>query len=140
MEMSDAKILIADDGRVMRLVLSNRLKDEGYEILQAENGREAVNLIEAHGDIDLVVLDVNMPEMSGIEALKKIRETLSQTRLPIIMATANDEDEDVVRAFELGANDFVSKPINFPVLMARVITQLKLKRAMEELERLANRD
>ncbi|NIP95000.1 MAG: response regulator [Akkermansiaceae bacterium] len=78
-----------------------------------------------------------MPDIGGMEVLAKIRESHDAAHLPVIMVTANDEDEDIVRAFEQGASDFVSKPINFPVMCARVKTQLKLKRVIEELERYA---
>ena len=88
--------------------------------------------------MDLVVLDIHMPDMGGLETLRHLRERYSAIQLPVIMATANDEDEDIIESFEAGANDFVSKPINFPVLFARMETHLKLKRAMEDLERLAN--
>ncbi|NNE94345.1 MAG: response regulator [Verrucomicrobiales bacterium] len=133
--MSEAKILIADDGKVMRVVLAASLKKNGYEVVEAENGQEAVDRLREHGDFDLVVLDIQMPELDGISALKEIRKSHSRVELPVIMATANDQEEDVVQAFELGANDFISKPINFPILKVRVETHIQLKRASEELAR-----
>ncbi len=132
--MSEARILIADDGKVMRVVITRKLKEKGYEVTAAAGGREALDLIERE-PFDLLLLDVSMPDMDGMETLERLRERFSAIQLPVIMATANDEDEDTVRAFELGANDYVLKPINFPVLYARIETQLKLKRATEELER-----
>lgn len=134
--MSDARILIADDGRVMRVVITRKLEERGYTVTEAASGVEALGQI-AQGAFDLVILDIHMPDLDGLETLERIRRDHTPIQLPVIMATANDENEDVLRAFELGANDFVSKPINFPVLFARVQTQIKLKRAMEELERLA---
>ena len=77
-----------------------------------------------------------MPGKNGTDTLRQLRQTWSQIQLPVIMVTSKDEEEDVVACFKDGANDFVAKPINFPILLARIETQLKLKRATEELERL----
>jgi len=134
--MSDAKILIADDGRVMRTVISAKLAEYGYSVTAVASGREALESIEQQ-PVDLVLLDIHMPDMDGLETLRYLRERHTAIQLPVIMATANDQDEDVIECFESGANDFVSKPINFPILFARMETHLKLKRAMEDLERLA---
>jgi DNA-binding response OmpR family regulator len=135
--MSEAKILVADDGRVMRTVITRKLEEKGYAVTAVASGREALDSIERE-PVDLLVLDIHMPDMGGLETLHHLRQRYTAIQLPVIMATANDEDEDVIGSFEAGANDFVSKPINFPVLFARMETHLKLKRAMEDLERLAN--
>lgn len=135
--MSHAKILIADDGRVMRTVIAAKLAEKGYSVTAVASGREALESIEQE-PVDLVVLDIHMPDTDGLETLRHLRQRFTAIQLPVIMATANDEDEDVIGSFEAGANDFVSKPINFPILFARMETHLKLKRAMEELERLAS--
>ena len=135
--MSDARILIADDGRVMRTVISAKLVASGYAVTAVASGREVLESIDKEA-FDLLVLDIHMPEMDGLETLHHLRERFTAIQLPVIMATANDRDEDVVGSFEAGASDFVSKPINFPVLLARVKTHLELKRAVEELERLAD--
>lgn len=132
--MSLAKILIADDGRVMRTVISAKLTEKGYAVTAVASGREALESIK-RDPVDLVVLDIHMPDMDGLETLRHLRESHTAIQLPVIMATANDQDADVIESFEAGANDFVSKPINFPVLFARMETHLKLKRAMEALER-----
>jgi DNA-binding response OmpR family regulator len=130
---SHGNILIADDGRVMRTVLSRKLSEKGYSVHESDGGLKAIEMI-ATGNFDLLVLDIIMPDLGGLEVLQRIRENLSPTELPVIMATANDESEDIVRAFELGANDYVTKPINFPVLLARIDTHLRLKRATEALQ------
>ena len=134
----ETHILIADDGLVMRTVISRKLQEKDSRVTAAPSGIEVMELIE-NTTFDLVLLDIHMPGMDGFETLRRLRKCFSQTQLPIIMATSKDEDEDVVRCFEAGANDFVAKPINFPVLFARIETQLKLKRATEELERLAGK-
>ncbi len=134
----ETHILIADDGLVMRTVISRKLQEKGYRVTAAPSGIEVMEFIE-NTIFDLVILDIHMPGMDGFETLQRLRERFSQNQLPIIMATSKDEDEDIVRCFDAGANDFVAKPINFPVLFARIETQLKLKRATEELERLAGK-
>ena len=134
--MRETRILTADDGKVMRVIISRKLEERGYTVSAVEGGRQALELIEREA-FDLVILDLYMPEMDGIETLLRLRRRFTAIQLPIIMATAKDDNEEVIRAFELGANDFVSKPINFPVLFARIETHLKLKRATEELARLA---
>jgi DNA-binding response OmpR family regulator len=136
--MSKAKILIADDGRVMRTVISAKLAEKGYTVTAVASGREALESMDRE-PVDLLVLDIHMPDMDGLETLRNVRERYTAIQLPVIMATANDEDEDVIESFEAGASDFVSKPINFPVLFARMETHLNLKRAMESLERLAEK-
>jgi class 3 adenylate cyclase len=87
---------------------------------------------------DLVLLDIMMPGMTGIEMLAKVRETQDGTELPIIMATAKDTREDIVEALGAGANDYVTKPIDFPVGLARVHTQLGLKQANDHVRALAS--
>ncbi|MDF1755095.1 MAG: response regulator [Verrucomicrobiales bacterium] len=133
--MSTAKILIADDGLVIRTVVSRKLTEAGYEVATACNGQEAIDKINSE-PFDLLLLDIYMPVLNGIEALRQLRQSYTQIQLPVIMATAKDEEAQVVSCFDDGANDFVAKPINFPILFARIETQLKLKRATEELERL----
>ena len=132
--MNDAKILIADDARVIRTVLTRKLEEAGYTVTAAENGQEVLEIIRRE-PFDLVILDLYMPGLDGLETTRAIRKIFSATHLPVIVATANNEEEHVLESFEAGANDFVSKPINFPVLQARMATHLKLKRALEELER-----
>jgi len=124
MEPTEHTLLVVDDEEMNRDVLSRRLERKGYQVVVAEGGREA---IDAVGDqaIDLVLLDVMMPEVDGLQVLEVLRRRHSQTELPIIMATAKGESEDVVRALELGANDYVVKPLDFPVVLARVESQLR---------------
>src|SRR5712691_13561804 len=93
-------------------------------------------MIEAQ-QFDLVLLDIMMPGISGLDVLKSLRQRYSVTDLPVIMATAKDQSEDIVAALQLGANDYVTKPLDFPVVLARIQTQLSLKRTMQEIQRLA---
>lgn len=117
-------ILVVDDNEVSRLTCSRVLQREGYMVVEAEDGRIALDQLQRVRP-DLVVLDVMMPGLSGLEVLAKIRQHSPPESLPVIMATARDQSRDVVEAFELGANDYVTKPVAFPVLLARVQAQLR---------------
>jgi sigma-B regulation protein RsbU (phosphoserine phosphatase) len=127
------RILVVDDNEMNRDMLSRRLIKQGYTVKTAPGGSEALEMIEKD-DTDLVLLDIMMPEMDGFEVLARIRETRSSSVLPVIMATAKDEGKDVVRALDMGANDYVTKPFDYPVVKARVATQVQLRRTHEELK------
>ncbi len=128
-----ARILVVDDNALNRDMLSRRLGRKGYEVEVAEVGEGALRLLE-NKPFDLVVLDWMMPGLSGIDVLKRIREQRSQVELPVIMATARTEAEDVVEALKAEANDYVTKPLNFDVVHARIRTQLGLVEAHRELK------
>lgn len=132
MQIDEAVILVVDDGKVNREILSRRLGKSGFQVVLAEDGTEALKLVEER-TFDLILLDVMMPGVDGLSVLKTVRQSFEPSQLPVIMTTAMDTSEDVVRALELGANDYVTKPINFPVLLARVQTQVGLKRATDAL-------
>ena len=117
-------------------MLSRRLIKRGYAVLTADGGARALELARGEA-VDLILLDIEMPGMTGLEVLKALRQTTTRADLPVIMATARDQGEDIVEALSLGANDYVTKPLDFPVVIARVESQLSLKRAMEEIRRLA---
>ena len=127
-----SRLLIVDDNELNRDMLARRLARKGYEIVLADSARQLPQRVKEEA-IDLVLLDIEMPEISGLEALKTLRETYSPIELPIIMVTAKDQSDDVVRALDLGANDYVTKPIDFAVALARIGTQLSHKRAQEGL-------
>ncbi|HVQ30177.1 MAG TPA: adenylate/guanylate cyclase domain-containing protein [Vicinamibacteria bacterium] len=129
-------VLVVDDNEMNRDMLSRRLAGRGYRVTGARDGREALRLVE-EGFFDAMLLDVMMPDLSGIEVLTRIRRTYSQSDLPVIMATARDASEDVVEALRLGANDYVTKPLDFPVVLARLETQLAVKKQKEQIARLA---
>ena len=130
-------LLVVDDNELNRDMLSRRLKSRGYAVVTAEDGPKCLDLVRSQ-PFDLILLDIMMPGISGIDVLKILRARYSVAELPIIMATAKDQGTDVVEALTLGANDYVTKPLDFPVVLARVENQLSLKRAMEEINRLAN--
>jgi class 3 adenylate cyclase len=125
-----------DDNELNRDMLSRRLGSRGFAVEVAEDGERALARVEQQA-FDLVLLDVMMPGLSGIEVLQRLRARWPESDLPVIMATARDTTEDVVEALRLGANDYVTKPLDFPVVLARVETQLTLKRQKQEIRRLA---
>jgi len=131
-------LLVVDDDESNRDLLARRLSRRGHTVVSADGGRAALDLIAAR-PFDAVLLDVMMPEMSGLEVLKRLREAYTTTQLPVIMATARNQSEDIVEALRLGANDYVTKPLDFPVVLARVQTQLLLKRAVEQATMLERR-
>ena len=126
------RLLVVDDNEMNRDMLSRRLARRGHEVVTAEGGAVALELIGTEA-FDVILLDIMMPGIDGLEVLKIVRETHGAADLPIIMATAKDESEDIVAAFKLGANDYVTKPLDFPVVLARVQTQLALKRSRDAL-------
>jgi adenylate cyclase len=130
------RLLVVDDNEMNRDMLSRRLKSKGYKVALAEDGQQALDML-AKDPYDLILLDVMMPGISGIDVLRAVRQTKSRGDLPIIMATAKDQSDDIVEALKLGANDYVTKPIDFPVCLARVQSQLALKRAQDQVKRLA---
>jgi serine/threonine protein kinase/CheY-like chemotaxis protein len=129
MKPEETRLLVVDDNEVNRDMLSRRLSRKGYQVKTAPNGHQALKMIESE-PFDLVLLDIMMPGLNGIEVLKILRQKYTTAELPIIMATAKDRSEDVVEALELGANDYVTKPIDFPVVLARVTAHLRQKIAV----------
>ena len=138
--MSDIKgnLLVVDDNEMNRDMLSRRLSRRGHTVATAEDGHVALDLIEQNA-FDVILLDIMMPGISGIEVLKTLRQSYSHADLPIIMATAKSEKEDMIAALKLGANDYVTKPLDFPVVLARVNTQLSLKRSQDALKKAHDR-
>lgn len=125
-------LLVVDDEEMNRDMLGRRLELEGYSVLTAPGGAEALNLIAEH-DFDAVLLDAMMPRMSGYEVLAELRKQHSAMDLPVLMATAKSQSEDIVTAFEIGANDYITKPINFPVAIARIRCQVAGKKLATQL-------
>lgn len=132
------RLLIVDDISDNRTILTRRFQRRGFDVVEAECGLTAIELIDKES-FDLVLLDVMMPGMDGIETLKRIRSQNSASTLPVIMVTAKSESTNIVDALELGANDYVTKPVDFAVALARVNTQISRKRAVERVA-LANEE
>lgn len=132
-ETTEHRILIVDDNEMNRDMLSRRLNRAGYAVLMAEDGEAGLSLIMEQS-VDLILLDIMMPGISGLDVLQQIRQSYSQVQLPIIMATAKDESDDIVKAFELGANDYVTKPIDLPVLLARIKMHLRTLQSSHPLQ------
>ncbi len=130
-------VLVVDDNELNRDMLSRRLRARGYKVEVAPDGPQALAMVAAQ-PVDLLLLDVMMPGMSGLEVLSRVRAQRSSSDLPVIMVTAKDASEDVIEALEKGANDYVTKPLDFPVVLARVRTQLALKAQADEIRLLAN--
>jgi diguanylate cyclase (GGDEF)-like protein len=128
------RILIVDDISDNRTVLTRRFQRRGFDVVEADNGLTAIELIDKDA-FDLVLLDVMMPGIDGIETLKRIRSQRSASALPVIMVTAKSESANIVDALELGANDYVTKPVDFAVALARVNTQISRKRAEQAVAR-----
>jgi two-component system, cell cycle response regulator len=128
--------LVVDDSRVNRLVLVRQLAGLGLEALEAENGAEALDLLRAHpGVIELVLLDVIMPELDGYATLERLRADDALRHVPVIVITAVDELDSVVRCIELGATDYLPKPFEPAILRARLAASLAGKRLRDlELE------
>jgi diguanylate cyclase (GGDEF)-like protein len=136
-------VLIVDDDEMARDVLSRRLERIGYSVTPVPDGHRALELI-AEQTFDVVLLDIKMPGLTGFQVLQAIRRIHSVTDLPVVMVTASDDSASIVEALELGASDYVTKPLDFPVALARIRTQLMLRQmvlaledANEKLERLS---
>ncbi len=125
-------ILIVDDEPVNLQVLTNQLSLHNYQVKQAADGEQAFKVIEEEDNIDLVLLDVMMPKLSGYEVCKIIREKYPIYNLPIIMLTAKNQPVDVVTGFQVGANDYLVKPFDKNELLARVKTLLTLKKTVKD--------
>src|SRR5580693_2822567 len=108
MSSRPSRLLIVDDNEMNRDMLARRLARKGYEIATTESAQQLLQRVREDA-VDLVLLDIEMPEISGLDALKTLREVYSATELPIIMVTAKNQSDDVVRALDLGANDYVTK-------------------------------
>ncbi len=131
-----AHVLLVDDDEENLKMLSRRLRGHGFTVALASDGEQALRLLD-ETPFDLVLLDVVMPGMSGLDVLRDLRARHAAADLPVIMATARDDSKDVVAALRLGANDYVTKPLDFPVVLARVATQLTLARAKARISSLA---
>lgn len=131
--MSNKRILIVDDEMHIRELIAYNLKTMGYEIVEAENGEEALEIFEKE-EPDLILLDIMMPGIDGLEVLRQIRQTHNQWQLPVIFITAKGEEIDKVVGLELGADDYLVKPFGVHELQARVKTVLRRLDSIKKAE------
>ncbi|NBI31150.1 response regulator transcription factor [Chengkuizengella marina] len=124
------KVLIVDDELRMRQLLMLYLQPNGFQCETVDNGKEAIHLLE-EGSYDLVLLDIMMPELNGFETAKMIREF---SNVPIIMLTARDQNDDMVKGLKVGADDYITKPFDEAVLMARIEAVLRRSHQMNKVE------
>jgi DNA-binding response OmpR family regulator len=117
-----AKILVADDEQLIRKLINDCLSKEGHEVIEAEDGLQALNIFKSYKDIDMALLDIMMPEIDGWEVCRKIRET---SGIPILLVSARSQDFDQIMGFESGADDYVTKPFSLTILSKRVDALLK---------------
>ena len=130
-----ASVLIVDDDEIMRETASEALTMAGFEVMFAENGRLAVEAIETYGP-DIILMDVMMPEMDGFDATRAIRRMPDFEQVPIFFMTALDDVDSINRAFEVGATDFITKPIQTVILVERIRFMIRALRMMDERRRL----
>jgi diguanylate cyclase (GGDEF)-like protein/PAS domain S-box-containing protein len=127
-----SRLLIIDDNEMNRDMLARRLRAKDFTVEVAAGAENLLDRIREN-QVDLVLLDIEMPEISGIDALQTLRQFYSPIQLPVIMVTARSQSDDIVTALNLGANDYVTKPIDFCVTLARITTQLSHKFSEEAL-------
>jgi putative two-component system response regulator len=135
--MNKPSILIVDDERFFINLLTDLLQPN-YHILSAASGQEAIELAQKH-KIDLIILDIIMPQMDGYEVSKELNKLYNSPPIPIIFLTVKDDIDDELKGFELGAVDYITKPISPPIVLARVRTHIALKQAQENLQRYATK-
>ena len=128
---SQGRILIVDDYVINRMQLKRSCEQQGHTVALAENGRQALEMLDA-GDFDLVLLDILMPEMDGFEVLARLKSDPAQRDLPVIVISALDEMDSVVRCIGMGAEDFLPKPFDPLLLRARLGACLEKKRLRDQ--------
>lgn len=137
-ELNKPLILITDDDFSTRLLLKETLQAAGFAVKEAENGQEALNFFKSERP-DLILLDVEMPEMDGFTACRELRKAPGGLSIPILMVTGLDDIDSIHTAYEAGATDFLTKPINWTILAQRVRYMLRAGQAIEDLRKSENR-
>jgi class 3 adenylate cyclase len=133
-----ARLLVADDNKVNRLLLTRSLELQGHTVASADNGRVALEMLRRE-DFDLMLLDMEMPEMTGFEVLEALSKDLKLRDMPVIVTSSLEGVEHVVRCIELGAEDFLNKPVNPVLLKARIGASLEKKRLRDQQKELVRR-
>src|SRR3990172_5186995 len=113
-------VLVIDDSRAMRAVLGQILRQMGYEVVEAANGREAIDRLNAVGKPQFVLVDWNMPEMNGLDFIRAVRDETQHRDLPIMMVTTETETSQVVKALAAGANEYVMKPFTKEIIQEKL--------------------
>jgi len=131
-----AKILVVDDNEANRDILDARLKAHGYNVLQAADGEEAITATHQHLP-DLILLDIMMPKIDGIEACRRIKADATLPFIPIILVTAKSDSKDVVAGLEAGADEYLTKPLDQTALIARVKSVLRIKQLCDQVRQQA---
>ncbi|MCR5420717.1 MAG: response regulator transcription factor [Lachnospiraceae bacterium] len=131
--MEKIKILVVDDESRMRKLVRDFLVKEGYDVIEAADGSEALDKFYEDNGISLLILDVMMPKVDGWEVCKEVR---SQSKIPIIMLTAKTEERDELQGFDSGADEYISKPFSPKILVARVNALLRRSNKLETEERI----
>lgn len=129
-----SRVLLIDDVQDNITFLAFDLKDDGYEVVTAQNGRQCLEKAKTRPKPDIILLDIQMPELTGIETLKRLKKDQRTAEIPVIIVSAADSDETTIKCIDLGAHDFICKPIVYPVLAARMRSALRLSNALGELE------
>ena len=132
--MQEIKIMVVDDESRMRKLVRDFLVREGYKVIEAADGEEAVDLFYENRDVALIILDVMMPKMDGWQTCREIRE---ESKVPIIMLTVKGDEQDELKGFELGVDEYISKPFSPKILVARVEAILRRSGKVEEEELLS---
>ncbi|MGE5251245.1 MAG: adenylate/guanylate cyclase domain-containing protein [Bacteroidota bacterium] len=125
------RLLVVDDNKVNRLLLSHGLEQDGHAVASAENGRQALEMLRSK-PFDLVLLDIEMPELNGFQVLEALLEDPALREVPVIMTSASDELDRVVKCIEMGAEDYLTKPLNPVLVRARVNASLEKKRLRDQ--------
>jgi class 3 adenylate cyclase len=132
------RLLVVDDNKVNRLLLGRGLEQQGHRVAFAENGRQGLEMLR-EGEFDLVLLDIQMPEMDGYQVLEKLTGDLALRDIPVIITSALEELDSVVRCIEMGAEDYLTKPVNPVLLRARIGASLEKKRLRDQQRELVSR-
>jgi adenylate cyclase len=133
-----ARLLVVDDNKVNRLLLTRNLELMGHRVAAAENGRMALDMLRRE-PFDLMLLDLEMPEMNGFEVLEQLRRDVALRDVPVVVTSSLEGLDNIVRSIELGAEDYLTKPVNIVLLKARVGASLEKKRLRDQQKELVRR-
>lgn len=131
-DLAGSRLLVVDDEEINRDLLQRRLERRGFQVVGAKDGLEALKYVESQ-HFDLVLLDIMLPGIDGLEVLRRIRSGEENHELPVVMVSAKDDSQGIVEALNIGANDYITKPVDFPVVLARIRTHLSHRRARAAL-------